>query len=104
MTEAEIEHFVHEPPDDTRAWTRAMLLRRAGAESVDEVDWDAMWFRRAGDGHWPVLRGLRLDDPLGFTRAAVEPILRAALTLDQALDALRAPRPLHANDETEVPR
>jgi proteasome accessory factor A len=101
VTEAEIERFVHEPPDDTRAWTRAMLLRRAGADGVDWVDWDAMRFRRPGDGAWAALRGLRLDDPLGFTRAAVEPILRDAPTLDQALDALRAAGPMTTHDDKE---
>ena len=29
VSEAEIERFTHEPPEDTRAWTRAMLLRQA---------------------------------------------------------------------------
>jgi len=90
VSEAEIERFVHEPPEDTRAWTRATLLRLAGPDGVEDVDWDAIRFRRAGRGYWPVVRTLRLDDPLGFTRSAVEGVIRDAATLDDVLDALHA--------------
>lgn len=81
VPEERIAHFVDEPPDDTRAWTRAMLLRRAGADGVLDVDWDAMRF-------WPSLRLLRLDDPLGFTRATSEAIVRDMGSLDEILDTL----------------
>jgi len=90
VPEARIEGFVHEPPEDTRSWTRAMLLRRAGADGVHEVDWDLIRFRRAGHGSWPVLRTLHLDDPLGFTKAAAGGIIHTAATLDDVLDALQA--------------
>jgi hypothetical protein len=90
VSEAEIERFVHEPPEDTRAWARATLLRLAGPDGVEDVDWDTIRFRRAGRGAWPVVRTLRLDDPLGFTRAAVEGVIQDASTLDDALDALHA--------------
>ncbi len=86
----EIERFVHEPPEDTRAWTRAMLLRIAGADGVQGVDWDVIKFWQAGRGYWPVVRTLRLDNPLGFTRAAVEGVLQSACTLNDILDALHA--------------
>jgi hypothetical protein len=101
--DAEIERFVHEPPDDTRAWTRAMLLRRTEEDDIDEVDWDLLRVRRTC-GRWPVLRTLHLDDPLGFTRDQVEPILRAAPGLDHVLDALCAPGPTHTHDEEEIRR
>jgi hypothetical protein len=90
VSESEIEHFVHEPPEDTRAWTRAMLLRLAGRDGVEDVDWDLIRFRRRGRGPWPVTRTLHLDDPLGFTRAEVEPVIAAASSLDEVLDALQA--------------
>ena len=89
--EPEIARFVHEPPDDTRAWTRAMLLRIAGADGVQDVSWDLIRFRKAGRGGWPVVRTLRLDDPLGFTRAAVADVIERAATLDDILDELQAP-------------
>src|SRR5437899_3093094 len=90
VSESAIERFVHEPPEDTRAWTRAMLLRLAGPDGIEDVDWDVIRFRRAGRGYWPVVRTLRLDDPLGFTRSAVEGVIRDAATLDDVLDALHA--------------
>lgn len=62
----EIEHRVHEPPEDTRAWTRAMLLR--AADEVEHVDWDGVVFRLV-DGEGRSLRlAARLPDPLGATR------------------------------------
>jgi proteasome accessory factor A len=51
-SDAEIDRFVTSPPDDTRAWTRAMLLRAFRSEDIEEVDWSfvrvrlARWSRR----------------------------------------------------------
>ena len=40
-----------EPPVDTRAWTRAHLLRCVSADDIDEVDWDVVRLRApARDG------------------------------------------------------
>jgi len=88
VSDAEIEKLVHEPPEDTRAWGRANLLR-IGAGQVQDVDWDRIRFRQGG-GYWPTLRTIALDDPLGFTRAAIEPVIEAAGSLDDVLDALGA--------------
>jgi proteasome accessory factor A len=63
--EEEIQRFVHEPPDDTRAWTRAMLLRRLEPSEIAQVDWDRIVVREAGS--WRRLE-IALDDPLRFTR------------------------------------
>jgi proteasome accessory factor A len=90
VAEAEIERFVHEPPDDTRAWTRAMLLRLAGARGVQDVDWDAIRFRKVVPGYWAQARTLRLDNPLAYTKAAVADVIEQAATLDDVLDALEA--------------
>jgi proteasome accessory factor A len=92
LPEARIEHFVHEPPEDTRAWTRAMLLRMGG-EAVHDVDWDLIKFRQTGRGYWPVVRTLHLADPLGFTRAASQPVIEKATSLGEILDTLQASEP-----------
>ncbi|MBW2270517.1 MAG: proteasome accessory factor PafA2 family protein [Deltaproteobacteria bacterium] len=67
VSEEAVTRFEHEPPEDTRAWTRARLLRHVPAESIEKVDWDHIrlsvderGFRRHVE--------VRLDDPLGFTR------------------------------------
>lgn len=81
VSEKDIVRFTHEPPDDTRAFTRAMLLRRAGAFGVLEVDWDRVRL-------WPSLRTVHLGDPLGSTRADHEHVLRPGATMDAILEAL----------------
>jgi proteasome accessory factor A len=99
VPESRIETLVHEPPDDTRAFTRAMLLRLADPADVEAVDWDRITFRRSGHGYWPVRRTVHLDDPLGFAAADTEDLFSAAApqggaaTLDAVLDALGAGTP-----------
>ncbi len=65
VSEQEICHFVGEPPDDTRAFTRAMLLRRLAPEEIVSVDWDEI----VVEGSWPYRQiSIELHDPLRFTR------------------------------------
>ncbi|MGB6608776.1 MAG: proteasome accessory factor PafA2 family protein, partial [Acidobacteriaceae bacterium] len=91
VTPERIEHFATNPPEDTRAWTRAMLLRRASSEGVevDSVDWDRMTFRIRGRYAWPSYRTIDLEDPLAFTRAEAEPIFDACTDFSDLLDGLR---------------
>jgi proteasome accessory factor A len=92
VTEAQIEQFVHGPPEDTRAWTRAMLLRKAGPDLVDGVDWDWVRFKKGGSYWWPTYRTLDLANPLAFTKTETERIFQETTTLDATLDALGAPQ------------
>ena len=46
---ARIRHFMDQPPEDTRAFVRAHLLREAGADGIEEVDWDRIRFRLKGE-------------------------------------------------------
>lgn len=75
VTETEIQRFLTEPPADTRAWTRAMLLR--GARRVIEVDWDLVRIRSVADG-WAVTERFDLPDPRAFTRGTTDSVLAAA--------------------------
>jgi Pup amidohydrolase len=72
VSEEQIENFVRNPPDDTRAWMRAMMLRWGGAERVHAVDWDSITFRNEGAGYRSEYVKVRLDNPLSFTRARME--------------------------------
>jgi proteasome accessory factor A len=90
VSEGHIERLTHEPPSDTRAWTRAMLLRRAGAEAVDFVDWDSIRFRTPGTFVWPQTRTLELPNPLGFTKETAERHFSQAGAFGSLLDALGA--------------
>jgi proteasome accessory factor A len=94
VSDDEIERFVCNPPEDTRAWMRAMLLRKAGADAIETVDWDKISFWTRQDGvAWRRHRTLRLDNPLGFTRADCEISLQEAENLDDLLDDLGASDP-----------
>jgi len=91
--DAEIERFVHEPPEDTRAWLRAHLLRRADPEAVADVDWDEVLFRfrRESDGRgWREYDYIKVDmsDPLGSTRLQCGAAVERAGSLRETLLAL----------------
>ena len=91
VTDAEIDRFQHEPPDNTRAWTRAMLLRLAGPEQVESVDWDSITFSLTSKNYWPRRRTISLANPLRFGKAACAKVFETSATLDEALDLLGAP-------------
>jgi proteasome accessory factor A len=88
VSPARIERFVHEPPEDTRAFTRAMLLRLAEPGQVNRMDWDSICFKLSGRSGWPIYRTLDMPDPLGFTKAQTAAWLEAAQPLDAILDRL----------------
>ncbi len=87
-----IAHFTRNPPEDTRAWTRAMLLRRAAREgvTVDLVDWDRITFRFRDHLGWPVCRTVALDNPLALTRRDTQPIFDTARTFTTLIDQLNS--------------
>ncbi len=81
-----IERFKLNPPANTRAWTRAMLLRRAG-HAIEEMDWDSMRFWLA-DSYWFRRRTLEMSNPLGFTAAALAGADIEEATIEETLDLL----------------
>jgi Pup amidohydrolase len=89
VREDDITRAVDEPPDDTRAWTRAQLLRRAGADGVDAVDWDVVTLRVPSvsrvDARTERAR-VHLPCPYRATRREHE----AVFAPDRALDAIVA--------------
>jgi len=89
VSDAQIERFVHEPPEDTRAWTRAQLLRCATAEQVDRVDWDKVTFQLRGVDGWPTRTTVSLPNPLGHRRADTEHIFGSgSRSIEEILSAL----------------
>jgi proteasome accessory factor A len=87
-----IDWFGQNPPEDTRAWTRAMLLRRAASEGVEveTVDWDRMVFKFRGPRSWQSCRTLDMANPLAFTRAEAEPIFESGASFAELLDGLES--------------
>ena len=87
VSDADIERFEHEPPADTRAWTRTMLLRRADGHLVDDVNWDAVRLRTGS--RWSGCRTVRLPNPLAGTSSEMTPRFEAEATLDGLIDSLQ---------------
>lgn len=81
---------VAEPPDDTRAFGRAMLLRAAGEARVEKVDWDLVRVA-CGDPRRPdAIARVDLPDPCGFGRAAVGRLFDGTRALPEILRELGA--------------
>lgn len=97
VPDSAIERFVSEPPEDTRAWARATLLRHIPEGRVEDVDWDGIRFRpKSASRYWTPPRTLRLEDPLDPHREEIEEALgreggleRLAELLDPSPDGAR---------------
>jgi proteasome accessory factor A len=90
-TDEHIAHLQANPPEDTRAWGRAMLLRRAAPGTVSAVDWDSISFHireNHGRNFWSYTRRLAMDDALGFTKETVANVFQQKLTLEEILNEL----------------
>ena len=87
-TEAEIARFVNDPPENTRAWTRAMLLRAAGSDRVVDIDWDRIDLKPAA-GDWS-RTFIQLPNPLGATRSETEPVFSEAADFPSLLKGLQS--------------
>ncbi len=88
VADERIEHFTASPPEDTRAWTRAMLLRAVERDAIADVDWDEIRFRVEAQRFRAKYRRLEMSNPLGMTRAVAESAFERSETLDELLDAL----------------
>jgi hypothetical protein len=86
-----IAYFKSNPPQDTRAWTRAMLLRYADGMEVDSVNWDSIRFEIRLSQYWRSARTLRLPNPLEGAKDSSESAFKAAADLVDLLDRLEAP-------------
>ncbi len=88
VSDLDIERLRIEPPADTRAYTRAMLLRK-GQAAVEDMNWDQIRFWFDG-GYWAQHRTVTLANPLGFTKADWDGVDLARLSLEEALDRMEA--------------
>jgi len=83
-----IKKFTTSPPEDTRAWTRAMLLREAGPGRVSDVDWGRMQFIVGDDEHNFEHRTVDLGNPFGFTRKRTERVFNEASSFEDIINGL----------------
>lgn len=91
VSDEAIAHAGEEPPSDTRAWTRAHLLRLAGEAHIARVDWDAVHVKvagRFGSGAWRSIRTIDLPHPAQATRAEHGALFDNEPTLDHVVSVL----------------
>lgn len=84
-TDAEIEHAVMEPPEDTRAYFRGHCIGRF-PDAIAAASWDSLIF----DTGREALQRVPMREPLRGTRAHVEGLLDAADDPATLVDLLRA--------------
>jgi hypothetical protein len=87
VSDEAIEHFVHSPPNDTRAWLRAHILSRA-PDLIDSVDWDFIRFRFRNNRqtHLFSYKTLKMD-PL-LTRQECEPLVQRLDSREGGLESV----------------
>lgn len=92
VTDEEILQMIQEPPCDSRAWLRGMLVKRYPNDVID-IGWDYAFF---ANGTF-----LTMDDPYRGTRAQIEPMLADNPTCDIFLARIK---PLVKNQQVKIPR
>jgi hypothetical protein len=94
VTDEAIERAGCEPPEDTRAWTRAHLLRLAGGDRIERVGWDRVSVRTCTpQSRFLRTRVVHLPLPYGATRAENEPFFKEGAALESVVESLRATDP-----------
>lgn len=94
-SEKRIDRFYREPPDETRAYLRAHVLRKFGAE-VSEVDWAEMRFRLSSERYWYAQALLSMPDPTAFGRAESDALLARCATVKELVVAVGGDEALNA--------
>lgn len=88
VAEEEIQRLTTSPPEDTRAWTRGMLVGLAGADGVEDADWDRIKITTKNERGGRMPRVVHLENPLKWTGASMRPVFEAGGGLDGILDCL----------------
>jgi hypothetical protein len=84
----EIKFVMENPPPDTRAWTRAMLLRHAAEYEIEHVNWDRIRVRHPDEHLFSRTSTLELSNPLCHTRDCVAEIFSNGQSLPDLIEAL----------------
>ena len=85
-TPEEVARYRDHPPDDTRAWFRAQLLRRYG-DAVMSINWDRIVFGLRYRRHWWSHAEIRMPDPRRHTRSECESLLEQCSCLEDVIEA-----------------
>jgi Pup amidohydrolase len=83
--EETLQRCTLEPPEDTRAYFRAHVLRRYG-DAVSSMDWSRITFRVSTAGSWSSVASIPMRDPRRFNRADTEEMLDNCSTLEALVE------------------
>ena len=82
VSPAGVQHCVDQPPDNTRAWARAMVLRQIDGVNhyALTIDWDHLeWISRSPRSYSRRFR-IAFPNPLGFTKSDSEKWIHTIMT------------------------
>jgi proteasome accessory factor A len=85
-----IDRAVDEPPEDSRAYLRAHLLRRLGDE-VQEIDWDRVRFRYTAGRYRVGGLWLGMPDPARWGKQESDPVLESCQSVTEFMEAVGQP-------------
>jgi proteasome accessory factor A len=88
-TREEVARFAFQPPDETRAYFRAHVLRRYG-DAVSSMDWSRITFRVPVDRHWWSMADIPMHDPRRFNRADTKWLFERCSSLEELVEAANA--------------
>jgi Pup amidohydrolase len=105
VPESRVEALIGDPPDDTRAWARGMLLRHAGPDAVEDADWDSVRLLTTRRDGVPMPCTIRLQNPLSGTRRQYEDAFANGPDLQTLIERLSAgpDRAVSAADPAAIP-
>lgn len=83
----ELDRGQHEPPQDTRAYFRAQVLRRFG-RLVTDLDWDRIRFSVQRELYWLRTSTIPMPTPWEFNRSQTDELLAACETVEQLVEAI----------------
>ncbi len=82
-----VDRFLNDPPDDSRAFLRAHLLRRFG-NLVQRMDWSYLRFRVRQSRYWWAETTLDLPHLDRFGRVESRPLLERCASLEEIIEAI----------------
>jgi proteasome accessory factor A len=86
----EIDRAADEPPEDTRAYLRAHLMRRLGEEMTD-AEWDRIRFRHTTERYRSPSLWLGMPDPARWGKEESDPVLQRCRTPKELIEAVGQP-------------
>ncbi len=93
VPDSQIERLTHEPPTDTRAYLRGVIVRLIDEDSLSSMDWDQIRFKFKDPNavnSWSTDKNyvLSMADPLGLTQAECAQALSSGKPIQQILTDL----------------